>query len=405
MMPDSLDALTIDKKLQTAPRRKNVALIRTVVILVVVLIAAAAAFAMIRHRAVTIETTSVSQFFPTQSFTLLNSNGYVVAQRKAAVAAKITGRMEWIGVEEGDRVMAGQIIARLENKDLEAAVRQAEAALQSAKANREQSRAELADADSSFNRQKGLFRMGIVSQADYDTAEARFKRAVAATAAAEAGIASAAAALQGATVNLDYSMIRAPFDAVVLTKNADIGDIITPLGAAANAKAAVVTIADLASLQVEADVSESNLVQIRQGQPCEITLDALPGSRFQGVVHTIVPTADRSKASVMVKVRFLERDQRIFPEMSAKVAFLEHAAQAGDKVARVVLNPAAVTTLNGRSGVYLVVGDTVRFTPVTPGVKLGDLLEVAGLKSGDKVALKPLEKLKDGGRITFPEKK
>ena len=107
----------------------------------------------------------------------------------------------------------------------------------------------------------------------------------------------------------------------------------------------------------------------------------------------------------MVKIRFLELDRRIFPEMSARVAFLQHEAQAGDKMAKVVLNPAAVVTRNGRSGVYLVVGSKVRFTPVTPGAKLGDLLEVAGLKFGDKVALKPLEELQDGSSISLPEKK
>ena len=405
MSTDSLDSLTIDKSRQNAPRRRSNSRTRLAVIGVLILAAVAAAVAMVRNRAVTIETTSVSLFYPTQSFTLLNSSGYVVAQRKSAVATKTTGMLEWIGVEEGSKVVAGQIIARLENKDLEAFVRQGKAALQNAQAVRDQSRAELADAGKSFGRQKDLLASGIVSQADYDTAEARFKRASAATAGAEAGIATAAAALQGAAVNLEYSLIRAPFDAVVLTKNADIGDIITPLGAAANAKAAVVTIADLASLQVEADVSESNLAQIKQGQPCEITLDALPGSRFGGVVHTIVPTADRSKASVMVKVRFLERDVRIFPEMSAKVAFLQREARAEDNRARVVVNPAVVVTQNGRSGVYLVVGDLVRFTPVTPGVKLGDLLEVAGVKSGDKVALTPLDRLKDGSKIALPEKK
>jgi len=405
MTAESLDALTIDKNRQMAPRRKNASRSRMIAIVIAVLAAGAVILFTIRKHAVTIETTSVSLLYPTQSFTLLNASGYVVAQRKAAVAAKTTGRLEWLGVEEGSKVTAGQIVARLENKDLEAAVRQAEATLQSAKANKEQSRAELTDAETSLKRQKELLKAGIVAQADYDVADARYKRAVAATAAAEAGIANAVAALQGAGINLDYSLIRAPFDAVVLTKNADVGDIITPLGAAANAKAAVVTIADLASLEVEADVSESNLAQIRQSQPCEITLDAVPGSRFQGVVHTVVPTADRSKASVMVKVRFLERDQRIFPEMSAKVAFLEHAAQSKDKVARVVINPAALVTRDGRQGVYLVVGDTVRFTPVTPGAKVGDLLEVAGVKSGDKVALSPLDKLKDGGKIAFPEKK
>lgn len=405
MPTDHLDKLTIDKSRLRVPQRRSGYNPRLVVVLVAVVVAVIAAIVLFRNSAVTIETTTVSLFYPTQSFTLLNSSGYVVAQRKAAVASKSTGRLEWIGVEEGSRVTAGQIVARLENKDLEALVRQAEAVLQNSKAVREQSRAEQGDAEKSFLRQKELLKSGIVSQADYDTAEARFKRAGASTASAEAGIATAVAALQGANVNLEYSLIRAPFDAVVLTKNADVGDIITPLGAAANAKAAVVTIADLASLQVEADVSESNLAQIRQGQPCEITLDALPGSRFRGVVHTIVPTADRSKASVMVKIRFLELDQRIFPEMSAKVAFLQREAQAVDKIARIVVNPAAVVTRDGHSGVYLVVGDKVKFTPVTLGIKLGDLLEVTGLKSGDKVALKPLEKLKDGSKVALPEKK
>jgi RND family efflux transporter MFP subunit len=405
MSADSLDALTIDKSRQLSPSRKNATRTRLIVALCAAIAIIGGALALMRNRAVEIETTAVSLFYPTQSFTLLNSSGYVVAQRKAAIAAKTTGRLEWIGVEEGNRVTAGQIVARLENKDLEAMVRQAEAAVQNATAVREQTWVERADAETSFARLKDLLKSGIVSRSEYDIAEARFKRAVAAIAAAEAGISSAEAALQGAMVNRDYSLIRAPFDAVVLTKNADVGDIITPLGAAANSKAAVVTIADLASLQVEADVSESNLAQIKQGQPCEITLDALPGNRFRGVVYTIVPTADRSKASVMVKIRFLERDQRIFPEMSAKVAFLQREAQAADKQARIVINPAAIVTKEGRSGVFLVTGDRVKFTPVTPGGKLGDLLEVAGVKSGDKVALKPLDKLKDGSSITLPEKK
>ena len=130
------------------------------------------------------------------------------------------------------------------------------------------------------------------------------------------------AAVEEAKVLVEYANIRAPFDAVVLTKNADIGDIVTPLGAAANAKAAVVTIADMNSLQVEVDVSESNISQVRAGQPCEIRLDAFPDLRFKGVVHMIVPTADRTKASVLVKVAFREMNPRILPEMSAKVAFL-----------------------------------------------------------------------------------
>ncbi len=140
--------------------------------------------------------------------------------------------------------------------------------------------------------------------------------------AAESGIRANEAALAAANIQMEYTLIRAPFDAVVLTKNADIGDIVTPLAAVAEAKSAVVTIADMDSLQVEADVAESNVGQVRAGQPCEIQLDALPERRLRGEVHVVVPTGDRTKATVMVKVKFIDQDPRILPEMSAKVSFL-----------------------------------------------------------------------------------
>jgi len=403
MSPDFLERLTIDKTRQGAKsgrsRHSGTVLVAAAVII------AGIVFFLYRGRVTTIEATSISQFYPTQSFTLLNASGYVVAQRKAAVASKTTGRLEWLGVEEGSVVKSGQVIARLENMDLQAAVRQSQEGVQTARASLDQARAELVDAEQSFRRQKELLKQGIVSQSEYDAAEARFKRASAAVAAANAAVRSSAASLDGASINLDYSLIRAPFDAVVLTKNADVGDIITPLGAAANAKAAVVTIADPASLQVEADVSESSLALVKKGQPCEITLDALPGMRFRGVIHMIVPTADRSKASVLVKVRFVDTDSRILPEMSAKVAFLEHEAGKSDQQPRIAVNPAAVVKSGGREGVYLIKGERVVFVPVSTGTKLGDLVEVSGVKSGDRVALKPLDRLKDGVRIALPEKK
>jgi RND family efflux transporter MFP subunit len=403
MSPDYLDRLTIDKTRQTVKtgwsRHGRAILIVTAVAV------AALALLLFRGRVTTIEATTVSQVYPTQSFTLLNASGYVVAQRKAAVASKTTGRLEWLGVEEGSLVKTGQVIARLENKDLQAALRQSREGVQTARAALDQARAELTDAQNSFKRVKVLLTQGIVAQSEYDTADARFKRAAATVASGDAGVRSAAAALDGAAINLDYSLIRAPFDGVVLTKNADVGDIITPLGAAANAKAAVVTIADLASLQVEADVSESSLAQVRKGQPCEITLDALPKGRFRGVIHMIVPTADRSKASVMVKVRFTDSDSRILPEMSAKVAFLEHEAGESDRQPRIAVNPAAIVRSGDRDGVYLIKGERVVFVPVTKGAKLGDLIEVSGVKSGDRVALKPLDRLKDGVRVELPEKK
>lgn len=355
--------------------------------------------------AVTVETGTVTQVYPSQAYTLLNASGYVVAQRKAAVAAKITGRLEWLGVEEGSRVKQGEILARLENQDAAASRDQAAATLKTSRASLEEARAELTDATLSFERQKKLLKEGIVARADYDAAEARYLRARAAVSGANSSIAASEAALRGAEVNLEYSFIRAPFDAVVLTKNADIGDIVTPIGAAANAKAAVVTIADLSSLLVEADVSESNLETVRVGQPCEIQLDALPEARFRGRVHMVVPTADRSKATVLVKVRFEKLDPRILPEMSAKVAFLQRPVAPGEEKPKTAVNPDAVVEREGRKALFLVKGDRVVETPVTVGAKIGDMLEItSGAKPGDRIALKPLDKLTDGAKIKTAEK-
>lgn len=354
---------------------------------------------------VEVEVATVSQVYPSQAFTLLNASGYVVAQRKAAVASKATGQLEWLGVEEGSRVQQGQVIARLENRDVAATRNQAAANLTNARAVLEQAKAELNDASLNFNRQKELISQGVVAKADYDAAEARYKRAKAGVAAAEANIKAVSSALHGAEAQVDYTLIRAPFNAVVLTKNADVGDIVTPLGAAANAKAAVVTIADMDSLQVEADVSESNLEKIKVGQPCEITLDALPDIRFRGITHTIVPTADRSKATVMVKVKFVDQDRRILPEMSAKVAFLERPVQPGEQRPVVAVNPQAVLSQDQKHFVFIVKEDKAVKVPISTGARIGDLLQLtSGIKAGDKIVLRPVDKLKDGSRIKTAEK-
>jgi len=190
----------------------------------------------------------------------------------------------------------------------------------------------------------------------------------------------------------------------VLTKNADVGDIVTPLGASSTSKAAVVTLADMDSLQVEVDVSETSITLIRVGQPCDIQLDALSDRRFRGVVHAIVPTVDRSKATVLVKVRFLDKDIRMLPDMSAKVAFLSRELKTEELKPRLAVNGAALASVKEKSVVYLIVGDKVYETAITTGGKLGDMLEVTkGLKPGDRVVLKP-QSLKDGAKIKVAER-
>jgi RND family efflux transporter MFP subunit len=242
---------------------------------------------------------------------------------------------------------------------------------------------------------------GYVSRQEFDLADARRRKAIAGVAGGDAAIRAARAALKGSEVSIEYALIRAPFDAVVLTKNADIGDIVTPLGAAANARASVVTLADMGSLQVEVDVAESNLSQVKSGQPCEIQLDAFPDLRFGGLVHMIVPTADRTRATILVKVAFIGTDSRILPEMSAKVAFLQRPLTAEEAKPRTAINPGAVITRQGSRFVYLVQGDQAVETPVTLGAAIGDMVEVlSGISAGDKVVLRPVEKMKAGANKT-----
>jgi RND family efflux transporter MFP subunit len=405
MSNEDLSGLRINKDgsgHRSARQRKRIIWFLSAAIAVVLAILAAKG---IFAPKVEVETATVSQVYPSQTFTLLSASGYVVAQRKSAGAAKTTGRLVWLGVEEGSRVSAGEIIARLEKDDVTAARAQAVANLASARSVKEQAEAELKDATLALNRTRGLVPQGVMAQAELDASEARCSKARGAVNGAEAAINAAQAAVRSADVALEYTLIRAPFDAVVLTKDAEIGDIVTPLGSAVNAKAAVVTMADMNSLQVQADVSESNLEKVRVGQPCEIQLDALHEVRFAGTVHMIVPTADRSKATVMVKVRFLDKDSRILPEMSARVAFLQRAVNRDEKKPLTALNPAAIIKRNGKNCIYLIKDERVVETPVTTGKQIGDMVEIlSGAKAGDKAALKPLQKLKDGTRIKTAEK-
>lgn len=405
MANEDLSKLKIDKGAGGfRPARRRRRLYGIAALLGIAVLIALYAFGVFSS-AVTVRVATVSQTYPYQAYTVLNASGYVVAQRKASVSAKTTGRLVWLGVEEGSRVRKGEVIARLESDEVEAAGNEAAANLNVARAQLEQVQAELRDAEAAFAREKGLLEQGFTTRAEYDAALARYRKAQAAIEGGQAAIRAAQAALRRAEVNVEYTLIRAPFDAVVLTKNADVGDIITPLGAAQNVQAAVVTVADMESLQVEADVSESNIGQVRLKQPSVIQLDALPESRFDGQVHMIVPTADRTKATVLVKVGFLEKDKRILPQMSAKVAFLSHPVPEAEQYPRVAVTPAAVVSRNGTNVAFVVRQDKAVLTEVALGERLGDVVEVrSGLKPGDRVVLSPPSKLRSGARITIEEK-
>ncbi len=405
MVNKDISKLKIDKSDAMQYRRGRRKLLLKITMLVSALIIGFILYRIVFNPVVEVKVATVSQVYPSQTFTLLNASGYVVAQRKAAVASKITGRLEWLGVEEGSKVKKGQVIAKLEGEDAAAARDQAIANLDNAHFNLDMAKAEMNDATLHYDRQKELLSQGVVPQSELDIAVARYNKAKAAVSAAESAINAYKAAVHFARISLRYTFIRAPFDAVVLTKNADVGDIVAPLGAAATARAAVVTIADMDSLLVEADVSESNLQKVKIGQPCEMQLDALPENRFRGMVHMIVPTADRSKASVMVKVKFLDKDDRILPEMSAKVAFLERSVTLDEQKPKTALNSNAIIMHNNTRFVFVVNENRVYKTPLTTGSQIGDLIEVVnGVKSGDKVVVNPPKNLKNGTRIKMKEK-
>jgi RND family efflux transporter MFP subunit len=392
MAGDDISKLKIDKsavyKSPEKSRKKNVYI---AIVAAVAIILGFLFFSGILSPTVKAQVASVSQIYPSQTFTLLNASGYVVAQRKAAVAAKITSQLVALYVEEGSRVKKDAVIAKLEGRDVAASRNQAAA-------NLEQAKAELVDATAAYNRSKQLVKQGYIARADFDTAEARYKKAV-------AGVSAGRAALKSADVAIEYTLIRAPFDAVVLTKNADIGDIVTPLGAAANAKASVVTLADMDSLQVEVDVSESNIGKIKIGQPCDIQLDSLPDMRFRGQAHMIVPTADRSKATVMVKVLFIDKDPHILPEMSAKVAFLSRPVDEKEMKSFTAVNKSALITSDNNPHLFLVQGNKVKIVRVKTGRQLGDMVEILdGVKASDKIVIKPAEGLRDGSKIDVEEK-
>jgi RND family efflux transporter MFP subunit len=336
-----------------------------------------------------VEVATVTMISPNQANVVLTASGYVVAQRKAAIASKATGRLVALNFEEGDRVKKGQVIGRIESADVEATLAQARADLKIAQS-------DFTDAERSLERARTLLDRSLISQAEFDAAQARHDRVV-------AQIAASNAAVQAAEVALENTYIRAPFDGTVLTKNADVGEVVAPFAAGASSRVAVVTMADMASLEVEADVSESNITRISLRQPCEITLDAYPDQRYQGFVHKIVPTADRAKATVLTKVRFVNRDERVLPEMSAKVHFLpkQDTVRTTSTVPVLAVDSAVIVRRNNERVSYVLRENRlVEEIPVRTGDSYGRMIEVKeGLARGDRVVIRPSDKIHSGVRV------
>jgi RND family efflux transporter MFP subunit len=390
-----LNSLRIDKSKReehsSTPGRNKKLITRGIVLLILI---AAVIFIISSWESwfaseVEVNMTSVSLQSPSQSDAVLQASGYVVAQRKASVASKGTGRLAYLGVVEGDKVKKNQIIARLEDSDIRAQ-------LDEANANLKLYEAQLMEAENNFKRQQELFNAKVVSKSQLETAETNYNRIL-------ASIQLAKAQIQSIEVALENMIIRAPFDGTVLTKNADVGEIVAPLAAGINSRGNVVTIADMTSLQVEADVSESNIQKITAGQDCEISLDAYPNLRYAGFVDKIVPTADRSKATVLVKVGFKNYDSRVLPEMSAKVLFLKEKEEQTDidEPALLMVPLSALATRNEKKVVYKVIDNKAVEIQITTGREFGNYIEVlSGIENGEQVIDNPGQQITDGVSVS-----
>lgn len=390
-----LASLRIDRAAQGFGPKKRLRWVRKILFWAVAIAALGAGLFLLRdwlNPGLQVQLATVSLTSPAQANAVLTASGYVVARRKAAVASKGTGTLVFLGVDEGDRVRKGQLIARLDDADVAAT-------LQRARENLRVAEAELHDAKQSLERMRILLKEGVVAEAEFDVAEARYNRVV-------ASIDAAKYAVREAEVAVENTRIVAPFDGTVLKKNADVGEIVAPLAGAASSKAAVVTIADMSSLEVEADVSEANITRVKAEQNCEIALDAYPQQRYPGYVTKIVPTADRSKATVLVKIGFKSYDQRVLPEMSAKITFLAPGSAVTESSNRAVLTvPAsAVTERDGRATVFQMKDDRAVEVPVVTGQTLGNQVEIKrGLKEGDKVVAQVDDRIKSGVKLSLPK--
>jgi RND family efflux transporter MFP subunit len=353
---------------------------------------------------------------------VLTASGYIVARREAVVSSKIQGRLSELRVEEGSVVSRNELLARLESDDFVAAVERARAQLQqaeaqvgSAQAAVRRAEADLAEARRQLGVAERLSADDLLAVDSLDAARSRVQLADAALgqAAADAeraraGRAQADAELSVARAQLQNTMIRAPFAGTVVRKMAEVGESVAPIPPGVNistASGAIVALADLATLEMEADVSEANVARLQEGQPAEVTVEAFPDRRYKAVLRQVIPTADRTKATVLTKVTLLDKDKDLKPEMSAKVTFLAPPSkpESADAVpARpvVLVPPSAVVTRDGRTRVFEIVDGKARLRPVTTaGTRRGLVVVSDGLAGSETLVAQPADSLADGQSV------
>jgi HlyD family secretion protein len=336
---------------------------------------------------------------------LLNASGYVTPRRRATVAAKVTGRVEQIYAEEGLHVKAGQVLATLDCS-------QPNAALTSAKTDRDATAAALSDlqvqsanADRELKRAQGLNTAGVISPQALDTAKTTADSLHSKIALTKEQIRAAEARIGIAQQDVDNCTVRAPFDGIVVSKDAQRGEMVSPISAGGGfTRTGIATLVDMNSLEIEVDVNESYIARVQQGQRVSATLDAYPDRELPSKVRTVIPTADRQKATVKVRITFDKLDNTILPDMGVKVAFLGAAPPPSGKnpgsEAKALVPKAAVHNDAGKQIVYLVLNDKLERRAVSLGAERGADVEImAGLAPGDKLVVRGAEKLHEGQAV------
>ncbi|HUI82577.1 MAG TPA: efflux RND transporter periplasmic adaptor subunit [Candidatus Binatia bacterium] len=322
---------------------------------------------------------------------MLTASGYLVARRQSVVSSRIQGRIAELRVEEGSVVRTGDVLATLDNGDIVAAIVKAKADIEYAKA-------DLAEAQRQERLQEDLYRGKVVSQDALDAAKAKVNLA-------KAAIEQARANLQVQEANLDFTTIRAPFSGIVVKKMTEAGESVAPIPPGVNistSSGAIVAIADMNSLEAEVDVNESNVGQLQPNQPAEIQVQAIPDHTYRGRLRQVIPTADRTKATVTVKVSILDKDKYLRPEMSCNVTFLEPQKKTQSATPqRIVTVPKdSVITRDGKAIVFSVEDNKARALPVVTGADLhGQIIVKQGLAGSETLVNNPPQKLKDGDAI------
>jgi RND family efflux transporter MFP subunit len=358
-----------------------------------------------RERPVEVETATVTARAAGAQAAVLNASGYVTARRRATVSSKITGKVVEVNVEEGMAVKEGQVLARLDDVTLKASLALSQAQAEAARQALREIQVRLDEAKVQLRRRGQLFKEGIITAAEFDTAEAEVASLEARLGAAREQISVAESQIALERTNLENTVIRAPFSGVAISKDAQPGEMVSPVSAGGGfTRTGISTIVDMASLEIEVDVNESYINRVRPGQPVAAVLNAYPEWEIPAHVITTVPAADRQKATVLVRIGFDQLDPRILPDMGVKVTFLREADDTnnGESARSVALVPkGAIQTAGEQAYVFVVQGDVVDRRAVKIGGTDGDRLEVlAGLQTGERVVVSPPPALTSGAQVT-----